>query len=121
MSHYEWREPRYYVGDGYAPGPILEADVADDAYASLYVDYQDGVRATIMVKGEGVAGGFASTDNSADWPEVEKYIPREEWPEEIYAGRRGPVERTPDPAVLKAVAEIAAEYEDALDEAEQAD
>lgn len=113
MSNYEWREPRSYTGDGYAPGPILEADVMDGVRAQLYVDYQDEARVTIVVRGEGVEGRSASTDTPADWPEVEKYIPRHEWPEEIYAGLRGPVERTPDPAVAQAVAGALADWEEA--------
>lgn len=124
MSHYEWHEPTYYCGDGYSSGPLLEADVAEGVRAHLYADYQDGVQVTLTVSGEGVRGVMgnrASTARSQDWPEVERFIPREEWPEEIYAGLRGPVERTPDPAVATAIAEFTAEYEDALDEAEQDD
>ena len=118
MSHYEWRKPSKYSGDGYAPGPILEADVADDVQAQLYVDYQDEVRVTIVVRGEGVEGGSASTDSPADWPEVERFIPRHEWPEEIYAGQHGPAERTPDPAVAQAVAGALADWEEAEAEAD---
>jgi hypothetical protein len=117
MSNYEWREPRSYTGDGYAPGPILEADVADDVQAQLYVDYQDEPRVAIVVQGAGVEGGSASTDNPAEWPEVEKYIPRHEWPEEIYAGQHGPAERTPDPAVAQAVAGALADWEEADEDA----
>lgn len=111
MSNYEWRTPdeRYY-----GPTPVLIADVADGVMAELYVDYQDGVRVTLAVRGDGVRGGYASTDKTADWPEVERFIPRAEWPEEIYAGVRGPAERTPDEAVTRAIAEAVASWEEGL-------
>lgn len=115
MTHYNWFKPNW--GEA-----VLAADVAEGVTAELFVHYQDGVRVTLMVSGEGVRGVMgrhASTDNSQDWPEVERFIPRAEWPEEIYAGVRGPAERTPDEAVLKAVAEAAADWEEAFREAEE--
>ena len=107
MTHYEWAKPNY--GDA-----LLVADVADDVRAELYVDYQDGLQVELIVSGEGVRGvmgDHASTARTQDWPEVERFIPREEWPEEIYAGVRGPAERTPDEAVAKAIAEARADWE----------
>ena len=107
MAHYDWYRPGWSEA-------LLAADVADGVTAKLYVTYQDGVRATLTVSGEGVRGvmgDHASTDRSQDWPEVERFIPREEWPEEIYAGVRGPAERTPDDAVAKAIAEAWADWE----------
>lgn len=114
MSNYEWTEPAY-------SGPVLVADVAEDVTAKLYIDYQDGVQVTLMVSGEGVhgvMGNHASTARSQDWPEVERFIPREEWPVQIYAGVHGPDVRTPDEAVAKAVANAVREWEEAEDEAE---
>lgn len=111
MSDYEWRTPdeRYY-----GPTPVLIADVADGVTAELYVYYQDGVRVSLDVQGDGVVGGRASTDKTSEWPEVERLIPRAEWPEEIYAGVRGPAERTPDEAVTRAIAEAVALWEEGL-------
>lgn len=114
MSNYEWFEPNWSEA-------VLAADVAEGVLAELFIRYQDGVQVTLMVSGEdvhGVMGRHASTDNSQDWPEVERFIPREEWPEEINAGVRGPSDREPDPAVLKAVAKAVKEWEEAEAEAE---
>lgn len=116
MSNYKWEEPCGYYGDVI---PVITAQVAEGVTAEVYVDYQDGVRVTLAVRGAGVTGRYASTDNSQDWPEVERFIPREEWPEQIYAGLRGPAERTPDEAVAKAVAKAVAVWEEALREAEE--
>lgn len=107
MTHYEWAKPSY--GDA-----VLAADVADSVMAELYVGYQDGLQVELIVSGEGVRGvmgDHASTNRTQDWPEVERFIPRDEWPEEIYAGVRGPDVRTPDEAVAKAVAEARADWE----------
>ena len=107
MTHYEWTKPSY--GDA-----LLVADVADGVRAELYVDYQDGVRVELIVCGEGVRGvmgDHASTARTQDWPEVDRFIPRSEWPEEIFGGRRGAGERTPDDAVAKAIAEARADWE----------
>lgn len=115
MSDYKWEAPTY--GDA-----VLAADVADGVTAELYVGYQDGVQVELIVRGEGVRGvmgDHASTNRTQDWPEVERFIPREEWPEEIYAGLRGSDVRTPDEAVAKAVAEARAEWEEAFREAEE--
>lgn len=116
MSDYKWEDPRGYYGDVV---PEITAQVAEDVIAELYVDYQDGIRVTLAVRGSGVAGRYASTDSSQDWPDVERFIPREEWPKEIYAGVRGPAERTPDEAVAKAVADAVAVWEEAFREAEE--
>ena len=106
-----WEEPSsaFY---GFGACPALVATVADDVDAELYVEYQDGVRVTLAVRGDGVKGGYASTDKAADWPEVERFIPRTEWPEEIYAGVRGPDVRTPDEAVANAVSDAVRAWED---------
>lgn len=114
MTHYEWFEP----GCGEA---VLAADVADGVTAELYIDYQDGVQVELIVSGEGVRGvmgRYASTNRSQDWPEIERFIPREEWPEEINAGLRGPSDREPDPAVLEVVAKAVREWEESEAEAE---
>lgn len=115
MTHYEWAKPGY--GEA-----VLAADVAEGVTAELYVGYQDGLQVELIVRGEGVRGvmgDHASTKRTQDWPEVERFIPRSEWPEEIYAGVRGPAERTPDEAVAKAVAGAVADWEEALREADE--
>lgn len=115
MSDYVWERPSGWCG---GPTPVLVADVAEGVTAELYVGYQDDLRVSIEVQGDGVVGRRASTDNSQEWPEVERFIPRTEWPREIYAGKHGPVVRTPDEAVAEAVAEATADWEEALGEDE---
>lgn len=107
MTHYEWAKPGY--GEA-----VLAADVADGVTAELFIGYQDGLQVELIVSGEdvrGVMGDHASTARTQDWPEVERFIPRSEWPEEIFGGRRGSGERAPDDAVAKAIAEAWADWE----------
>lgn len=109
MSNYKWEEPRGYYGDVV---PVIEAWVDEETLAQVYVEYQDEVQCWIIVSGpdvHGTMGRHASTQYTQDWPEVERFIPREEWPEWIFGGRRGSGERTPDEAVAKAV-DARAEY-----------
>lgn len=113
MSDYMWEAPSQ-AWARFDPCPTLVATVADGVEAELYVEYQDGVRVTLAVRGDGVRGGYASTEKPQDWPEVERFIPRTEWPEQIYAGVRGPAERTPDEAVTRAIAEAVASWEEGL-------
>lgn len=103
MSNYKWEEPRGYYGD---LTPVIEAWVDEETLVQVYVEYRDEVQCWITVSGpdvHGVMRGHASTQCTQDWPEVERFIPREEWPEWMYAGVRGPDVRTPDEAVAKAV------------------
>lgn len=48
---------------------------------------------------------FFDSDDTRDWPIVERYIPRSEWPDCMGVGQRGPKQRLPAPevqAVIKA-------------------
>lgn len=57
-----------------------------------------------------------STASTADWPVIERYVPRDEWPEPMYAGQHGPDRRHPAPEVQavvdKAVSDRAAAFAD---------
>lgn len=117
MTTATWTKAERFDGDG----ALIAADLDNGARAVIYGDYQDEIKITLLIFDSSLPGGSASTDNTQEWPLVERYIPRSEWPEEIYAGLRGPVERTPDSVVAAAIAEFTAEYEDALNEAEQDD
>lgn len=46
------------------------------------------------------------SEEPADWPELERYVPREEWPEEMYAGKNGPKKRNPDPALVEIIERV---------------
>lgn len=48
---------------------------------------------------------FFDSDDTRDWPIVERYVPRDEWPDCMRVGQRGPKQRHPAPevqAVIKA-------------------
>lgn len=117
MTTATWTKAERFDGDG----ALIAADLDNGARAVIYGDYQDEIRITLLIFDSSLPGGSASTDNPQEWPLVERYIPRAEWPAEIWGGGHGPAERTPDPAVAAAITEFTAEYEDALDEAEQDD
>lgn len=57
---------------------------------------------------------YFSTASTADWPVIERYVPRDEWPEPMYVGQRGPSQRNPAPEVQavadKAVSDRAAAF-----------
>lgn len=99
MAHYNWNPPAAF---DYL-GAVLVATADDGAVIRLHLDdFDDEVQAAFVIETE--PGQFVTTEASSDWPAVERYLPRSEWPEEIYAGQHGPTERHPDPAVTKAVA-----------------
>jgi hypothetical protein len=110
MSNYTWIPAARFDGES----AVLAADVTDSIRAVLYIEYQDDLKVSLVIHGEDVHGrldGVASTDRPEDWDEVERFIPRAEWPEEIYAGRRGPAERTPDAAVAAVIAQARTELD----------
>lgn len=97
--------------------PPLFAIAEDGARVELHLDDRDGeVRPSFIVHTE---HDYFSTDCAEDWPCIEKYVPREQWPSQMYAGGDGPLpsERTPDPAVADAVRQ----YQVILDEAAAGD
>ena len=112
MSTYTWTPAAQYDGEN----AVLAANITDRTRAVLYIEHQDDdLKVILAIHGEDIRGhldGVASTDNTEDWGEVEKFIPRAEWPAEIYAGRRGPAQRTPDPTVAAAIAEFRADLLD---------
>lgn len=46
---------------------------------------------------------FFDSDDTRDWPIVERYIPRNEWPDCMSVGQRGPKQRHPAPEVQAVV------------------
>ena len=99
MAHYNWHPAKYYD----TPGAVIATDAPDGAHITFFLDFiDDDVQASFMVRHPG--GYYSTTEDPASWPDLEVYLPREEWPEEIYAGQHGPTERHPDPAVTEAIA-----------------
>ncbi len=102
-SHYDW-SPSAPLEEN----RVLEAVADDGALIHLYVWSQDNeVRSEFVINLPD--GKFASTACSQDWDKVEQYVPRSEWPSDIYAGKKGPKHRTPDPAVNDLIQQVEAE------------
>lgn len=102
-SHYDWH-PSAPIEENH----FLETVADDGALIHLYVWSQDNqVRAEFVI--DLPDGKFASTACSQDWDKVGEYIPRSEWPSVIYAGKKGPKHRNPDPAVNDLIQQVEAE------------
>lgn len=111
MARYNWNPA---IASDY-PGAVLVATADDGAVIHLHLDaFDDEIEAAFVIETE--PGRFITTEDTECWPAVERYLPRSEWPEEIYAGHRGPSERHPDPAVTEAVAAYRRMILDALDD-----
>ena len=112
MSTYTWTDAPAWM-----PEAILYTDLSTDekrVEIGFYIDYSDGeIDPSFSVNED---GNWVSTDSVEDWPAVEKYIPRSEWPEPMFVGQRGPKTRTPDKAIADAVVafkkQIEADLED---------
>ena len=98
MARYNWNP----ATDSDYPGAVLVATADDGAVIRLHLDaFDDEVEAAFVIETE--PGRFITTEASADWPAVERYVPREEWTPEMYGSLDVPSSRRPDPAVTKAV------------------
>ena len=99
MSTYTWTEAPDWM-----PEAILYTDLSTDekrVEIGFYIGYSDGeINPSFSVNDD---GNWFSTNSTEDWPTVEKYIPRAEWPEPMFVGQHGPKVRTPDMAILEAV------------------
>lgn len=111
MARYNWHPAN---ASDY-PGAALVTTADDGAVIRLHLDaFDDEVEAAFVI--ETKPGKFITTEASADWPAVERYVPREEWTPEMYGSQHGPSERHPDPAVAKAVDAYRRMILDALDD-----
>ena len=100
-----WAKAERFDGDG----ALIAANLDNGARAVIYGDYQDEIKISLLIFDSSLPGGSASTERTQEWPLVERYIPRVEWPAAIWGGYRGPAERTPAPEVAAAVAQYVAE------------
>lgn len=105
MTIATWTKAERFDG----PHALIAADLDNGARAVIYGDYQEEIKISLIVFDSSLPGGAASTDNTQEWPLIERYVPRGEWPAEIWGGYRGPAERTPAPEVAVAVAQYVAE------------
>lgn len=100
MSRYEWLEGMHRP---YTHDTLLRAIVNDDVEIELNATLTGGsLNISFEVFDRSTRTVF-TTDSTAWWPQIEKFIPREEWPIEIWAGTHGPKERHPDPEVVAAI------------------
>ena len=112
MTTANWTKAERFDG----PRALIAADLDNGARAVIYGDYQDEIKISLLIFDSSLPGGSASTERTAEWHLVERYIPRSEWPAEIWGGYRGRGERTPAPEVAAAVAQYVAEMNAGLAE-----
>ena len=79
-------------------GADLIADLTtdtEDVILAFTIDTYDAgeINPSFSVK---IGEEWYDTMNTIDWPEVEQYIPRAEWPLPMYVGPRRPQPRPPD-------------------------
>ena len=99
-DHYTWTPAPAWM-----QGADLIADLStdtEDVILAFTVDTYDAgeINPSFSVK---IGEDWYDTMNTIDWPEVERYIPRAEWPEPMYVGQHGPKTRTPDKAITDAI------------------
>ena len=104
MTTATWTQAERVDGEG----ALIAADLDNGARAVIYGEYQDEIKISLLIFDDALPGGSASTERTAEWHLVERYIPRSEWPAEIWGGYRGRGERTPVPEVAAAVAQYVA-------------
>lgn len=108
MSNYDWTETTWR--ERTSTGAVLETET-DNAVIRFHLEDRDGeVRPAFTVETGGIS---YSTDDAEDWPVIERFVPRAEWPEPMYAGKRGPTSRTPDRAIIDAIEQYEASLDDA--------
>lgn len=105
MTTTTWTPAERFDGEG----ALIAADLDNGARAVIYGEYQDEIKISLLIFDDALPGGSASTERTAEWHLVERYIPRAEWPAEIWGGYRGRGERAPAPEVAAAVAQYVAE------------
>lgn len=92
MSNYNWNN-----GPAWMPDSVLYTDLSEeDINREIYfcIEDRDGEAAPYFVVDDN--GNWYTTESTQDWPKIEEFIPREEWPEPMYVGQHGPKTRTPD-------------------------
>ena len=99
-DHYNWTPAPAWM-----QGADLIADLStdtEDVILAFTVDTYDAgeINPSFSVK---IGEDWYDTMNTIDWPEVERYIPRDEWPLPMYVGQHGPKTRAPDKAITDAI------------------
>lgn len=102
MSNFNWEKAHYLYKDC---DLIADLDTEDETIRAMFgAETFDGeIKAEFVIE---IGSDSYSTNNTNDWPMIERFIPRSEWPEEIFADQHGPKVRTPDAAVQKVIDEL---------------
>ena len=102
MSNFNWEKAHYLHKDC---DLIADLDTEDETIRAMFgAETFDGeIKAEFVIE---IGSDSYSTNNTNDWPMIERFIPRSEWPEEIFVGQHGPKVRTPDAAVQKVIDEL---------------
>ena len=120
-SRFNWRPAE----GSWDAGAALIADAGANATIRLFIeDFDDEVRPVIAVEEmdeDFHRIGWYATDDCRTWTDLERFIPRAEWPAEINVGQRGPRWRHPDPAVVQAIDTYRQELAVLIAEAEDED
>nr|DAK38511.1 MAG TPA: hypothetical protein [Bacteriophage sp.] len=114
MSNFNWEKAPYIYEDCDLIADLSTED--EETITALFgAEIFDGeIDAEFVIQ---IGRESYSTNNTADWPMIEKFIPRSEWPEEMFAGQHGPKDRTPDAVVQKVIDELKKQIEqDRLDD-----
>lgn len=96
---FDWRP-------GGSLGREITATAPDGAEVSFSADAEgDEIIAHFIVElpEKELGRKYFSTASTADWPVIERYIPRDEWPTCMWAGQHGPSQRNPAPEVQAVV------------------
>lgn len=108
MSNFSWEKAPYFYEDCdlIADLSIEEGETITALFGAEIFDGEINAEFVIHIGCKAY-----STNTTADWPMVEKFIPRSEWPVEMFAGQHGPTVRTPDAAVQKVIDELKKQVE----------
>ena len=109
MSNFNWEKAPYIYEDCNLIADLSTED--EETITALFgAEIFDGeIKAEFVIQ---IGRDSYSTNNTADWPMVEKFIPRSEWPVEMFAGQHGPKVRTPDAEVQKVIDELKKQLEE---------
>lgn len=106
MSNFEWTKAPAWM-----PDAALYADLSDEATnREVYfcVEDRDGKPFPMFVVNDD--DHWYTTESTEDWPVIEKFVPREEWPHPMYVGEHGPKIRTPDFEICVALMDYTADF-----------
>lgn len=108
MSSFNWEKAPYFYEDCdlIADLSIEEGETITALFGAEIFDGEINAEFVIHIGCKAY-----STNTTTDWPMVEKFIPRSEWPVEMFAGQHGPKVRTPDAAVQKVIDELKKQVE----------